>query len=104
MLWALAFGKKQEVRGMVHQLTSKHKAPPKAALLRHRKDIEEENDRHILEQIEQASEQGRSRLWMKPFSQLFPIHGDRHSGSESSRKRQQNQRVIHHAYVVPDEH
>src|SRR5713101_2214947 len=104
MLCALPFGKHEQIRAMVHHFTSKHKAPPKAALLRHRKDIEEENDRHILEQIEQASEQGRSRLWMKPFSQLFPIHGDRHSGSESSRKRQQNQRVIHHAYVVADEY
>src|SRR5712691_5966799 len=104
MLCALPFRKHQQTRTLVHHFTSKQKAPPKAALLWHRKDIEEENDGHVLEQIEQASEQARSRLWMKPFSELLSVHGDRHSGSESSRKRQQNQRVVHHRDVVADEH
>src|SRR5438046_1756635 len=103
MLCALPFGKHQQAKSVVHHFTSKHKAPPKAALLRHRKDIEEENDGHVPEQIQQASEQSRSWLWMKPFSQLLSVHGDRHSGSESSWKRQQNQRVVHHRDVVADE-
>src|SRR5437588_5042778 len=41
---------------------------------------------------------------MTPFSQLLSIHGDSHSGSESSRKRQQDERMIRHRYVVADEH
>src|ERR1700681_3291885 len=41
---------------------------------------------------------------MTPFSQLLSIHGDSHSGSESSRKRHQDDRMIRHRYVVADEH
>src|SRR3989442_6182174 len=104
MLGALPFRKYHKIKSMVHRITSKNEAPPKATLLRHRKDIEEKNDGNILKKKEQASKRSRSCRGMTPFSQLLSVHGDRHSGSESSWKRQQNQSVIHHSDVVTDEH
>src|SRR5947207_11596701 len=104
MLGALPFRKYHKIKSMVHRFTRKHEAPPKATLLRHRKDIEEENDGNILKEKEQASQRSRSCRGMTPFSQLLSIHGDSHSNSESSRKRQQDERMIRHRYVVADEH
>src|SRR5437879_4658030 len=98
MLCALPFRKHHQIKSMVHRFTSKHEAPPKVTLLRHRKDIEEENDGNILKKKEQASQHSRSGRGMTPFSQLLSIHGDSHSGSESSRKSQQDQRMVRHRY------
>src|ERR1700730_8156608 len=100
MLCALPFGKYKKTKCAIHHFTSKRKASPKAALLRHRKDIEEENDGYVLEQIEQASEQPRCRWRMQPFSQQLAIYGDGHPGAKLSWQRQQNQRVVHHCYMV----
>src|SRR6266550_799844 len=44
MLCALSFGKDQQVVAAVKHLAGKDEAAAEAALLRHRKDIEEEND------------------------------------------------------------
>src|SRR5437870_10003955 len=100
---APAFRKNHQVVTTVHHFARKREAAAKAALLRHRKYVEEEYDRKVLEQVAQPREHS-GRLWrVPPFAQQLSVLGDCYPGVESPRQRKQQQRVINHGHVIANE-